>query len=108
LPRPPLERDIDVDVAIIGAGYTGLWTAYELARRDPTLRIAVLEAEISGFGASGRNGGWCSALFAGSREATAKAHGREAVIALQRELFATGDAVGAVAAGEARDGDLRQ
>ena len=51
-PRPSLDRDLDVDVAIVGAGYTGLWTAYELVRRDPTLRVAVLEAEIAGFGAS--------------------------------------------------------
>jgi glycine/D-amino acid oxidase-like deaminating enzyme len=105
-PRPALDRDVDVDVAIIGAGYTGLWTAYELARRDPTLRIAVLEAEIAGFGASGRNGGWCSALFAGSREVTAKAHGRDAVVALQRALFTTVDEVGAVAAAEQIDADF--
>jgi glycine/D-amino acid oxidase-like deaminating enzyme len=95
-PRPSLQRDADVDVAIVGGGYTGLWTAYELARRDPGLRIAVLEAEIAGFGASGRNGGWCSALFAGSRAATAKEHGRAAAVALQRALFATVDEVGAV------------
>ncbi len=99
-PRPALDEDIDVDVAIIGAGYTGLWTAYELMLRDPTLRIAVLESEIAGFGASGRNGGWCSALFAGSRDVTAKAHGRDAAVALQRALFATVDAVGAVAEAE--------
>ncbi len=103
VPRPALDRDLDVDVAIVGAGYTGLWTAYELARRDPMLRIAVLEAEIAGFGASGRNGGWCSALFAGSRAATAKAHGRDAVVALQRALFATVDEVGAVAKAEGID-----
>jgi glycine/D-amino acid oxidase-like deaminating enzyme len=47
----------------VGAGFTGLWTAYYLALADPTLRVAVLEAEVAGFGASGRNGGWCSALF---------------------------------------------
>src|SRR6476619_2513549 len=99
-PRPPLDRDIDVDVAIVGAGYTGLWTAHSLARQDPTLRIAVLEAEIAGFGASGRNGGWCSALFAGSREATAKTHGRDAAVALQRAMFTTVDEVGKVAAAE--------
>jgi glycine/D-amino acid oxidase-like deaminating enzyme len=50
-------------VAVVGAGFTGLWTAYYLSVADPTLRIAVLEAEVAGFGASGRNGGWCSALF---------------------------------------------
>ena len=55
--------DPSVDVAIVGAGFTGLWTAYYLQAADPTLRIAVVESEIAGFGASGRNGGWCSALF---------------------------------------------
>src|SRR6476619_2847308 len=107
-PRAPLDRDLDVDVAVVGAGYTGLWTAYELARRDPTLRIAVLEAEIAGFGASGRNGGWCSALFAGSREVTAKRHGREAVIALQRALFSTVGEVGAVATAEGIEAHFHQ
>jgi glycine/D-amino acid oxidase-like deaminating enzyme len=62
-PRASLRRDIDVDVAIVGGGFTGLWTARELKRRDPALRIAVLEKSVCGFGASGRNGGWASALF---------------------------------------------
>lgn len=61
--RPSLPGDRQVDVAIVGAGYTGLWTAYYLRRADPSLRIAVLEQETAGFGASGRNGGWCSAIF---------------------------------------------
>ena len=58
LPRPALEHDLDVDVAIIGAGYTGLWTAYYLKRQAPELSIAIIEAQMAGFGASGRNGGW--------------------------------------------------
>ncbi|MEX5686218.1 MULTISPECIES: NAD(P)/FAD-dependent oxidoreductase [Pseudomonas] len=58
LARPALERDLDVDVAIIGAGYTGLWTAYYLKRLAPGLNIAIVEAQTAGFGASGRNGGW--------------------------------------------------
>lgn len=58
LARPSLEQDLDVDVAIIGAGYTGLWTAYYLKRQAPQLRIAIVEAQTAGFGASGRNGGW--------------------------------------------------
>jgi glycine/D-amino acid oxidase-like deaminating enzyme len=58
LARPALERDLDVDVAIIGAGYTGLWTAYYLKRLAPSLEIAIVEAQTAGFGASGRNGGW--------------------------------------------------
>jgi glycine/D-amino acid oxidase-like deaminating enzyme len=62
-PRAALSGDTSVGVAIVGAGYTGLWTAYYLHEVDPSLRVAVLEAEIAGFGASGRNGGWCSALY---------------------------------------------
>ena len=58
IPRAPLTAEIDADVAIIGAGYTGLWTAYYLKTQAPHLRIVVVEAEIAGFGASGRNGGW--------------------------------------------------
>src|SRR5262249_50104076 len=60
-PRDPLPGTTDVDVAIVGGGFTGLWTALYLAKSDPSLRIAVLESEVAGFGASGRNGGWCSA-----------------------------------------------
>ncbi len=62
-PRPALEGGLDADVAIVGAGCTGLWTAYYLSVAEPSLRVVVLEAEVAGFGASGRNGGWCSALF---------------------------------------------
>ncbi len=57
-PRAPLVGVVEADVAIIGAGYTGLWTAYYLKRQAPELRIVIVEAEIAGFGASGRNGGW--------------------------------------------------
>ncbi|HSX69842.1 MAG TPA: FAD-dependent oxidoreductase, partial [Pseudomonas sp.] len=56
--RPSLQADLSADVVIVGAGYTGLWTAYYLKRQAPQLRVVVLEAEIAGFGASGRNGGW--------------------------------------------------
>ena len=70
-PRPGLSGDLDADVAIVGGGMTGLWTARSLADGDPSLRIVVLDAEVCGFGASGRNGGWASALFPGE---TAWAH----------------------------------
>lgn len=56
--RPSLEQDLDVDVAIVGAGYSGLWAAYYLKRQAPHLRIVILEAQTAGYGASGRNGGW--------------------------------------------------
>ena len=56
--RPALREDLVADVCIIGAGYTGLWTAYYLKRQAPQLNIAMIDANIAGFGASGRNGGW--------------------------------------------------
>ncbi len=88
-PRASLPGPIDLDVAVVGAGYTGLWTAYYLKKADPTLRVAVLEKEIAGFGASGRNGGWCHTTFPGSRDRAAKEHGRQAVVDQQRALHAT-------------------
>jgi glycine/D-amino acid oxidase-like deaminating enzyme len=100
-PRPSLPGDLAVDVAIVGAGYTGLWTAYYLSRADPGLRIAVLEAEIAGHGASGRNGGWCSAFFPLALTKLARRHGRPAAIAQHRALVSTVDEVARVAAAEA-------
>jgi glycine/D-amino acid oxidase-like deaminating enzyme len=102
-PRPPLSGDRDADVAIVGAGYTGLWTAYYLARADPTLRIVVVEKEIAGYGASGRNGGWCSALLPTSTPALARRHGRDAAVAMQRAMHDTVAEVGRVVAAEGID-----
>jgi len=76
-PRRSLDAHIDVDVCIVGGGYTGLWTARELKRRDPSLRIAVVEKTVCGFGASGRNGGWVSALFPVSDEQISRNFGAE-------------------------------
>ena len=59
--HPPLSGDGATDVVVVGAGFTGLWTAIALTDTDPSLRVAVLEAETVGFGASGRNGGFCQA-----------------------------------------------
>ena len=93
-PRVSLRSDISVDVAIVGAGFTGLWTAVHLIASDPALRVAVVEREIAGWGASGRNGGWCSALFATSWSRVEKEHGREGALALRRALERTVDDVG--------------
>ncbi|MSW11833.1 MAG: FAD-dependent oxidoreductase, partial [Actinobacteria bacterium] len=72
----PLPGDTTADIAIVGAGYTGLWTAYYLLKADPSLRVAIVEANYAGFGASGRNGGWASALFPAGLNALAKASSR--------------------------------
>lgn len=103
VPRPSLPGDTDVDVAVVGAGYTGLWTAHYLATSDPSLRVAVLEAETAGFGASGRNGGWCSALFSASHGTVARLYGRDPALALDRALQDAVDEVGRVASGEGID-----
>lgn len=81
-PRPPLDGSMEVDVAIMGAGFSGLWTAYQLLRREPSLDVLVVEKEIAGFGASGRNGGWCVADFPLQPTALAKRYGREAARAV--------------------------
>ena len=97
-PRPALPGDIDADVAIVGAGYTGLWTAYYLKKIDPSLDIAILEAEVAGFGASGRNGGWCAAYMVRYRPLAGpiQQH-RDSAIRLQRLMFDTVREVGRVA-----------
>ena len=107
-PRPSLDGDAEVDVCIVGAGYTGLWTAHSLLMADPALRVVVLEAAIAGFGASGRNGGWCSALFPASAAALAKRHGREAALALRNAMNATVAEVGRTVAAEGIDAHWRQ
>ncbi|MFU8849651.1 NAD(P)/FAD-dependent oxidoreductase [Micromonospora sp. SL1-18] len=106
-PRPGLAGDTDADVAIVGAGYTGLWTAYYLAVADPSLRIVVLEKEIAGYGASGRNGGWCSALLPTSLPALTRRHGRDRALDMQRAMHDTVREVGRVIAAEGIDCDWR-
>lgn len=91
--RARLEGDGDFDVVIIGGGYTGLWTAYYLARVSPALKIAVMEAHYVGFGASGRNGGWLAASVPGSRDRFAAENGRDATLALVNEMRASVDEV---------------
>ena len=99
--RPTLERHLDVDVAIVGGGFTGLWTARELLRRDPTLHVAVLEKELCGFGASGRNGGWASGLFPLENERVVGRYGLDAFHHQRRVL---NDAVAELGAFTAADG----
>jgi glycine/D-amino acid oxidase-like deaminating enzyme len=93
-PRESLPGDATVDVVIVGAGYTGLWMAHSLKKADPTLRIAICEQEVAGFGASGRNGGWCSSFFAGSHST-----------AMQQAMFDTVDEIETVVTKEGIDCD---
>jgi glycine/D-amino acid oxidase-like deaminating enzyme len=107
-PRPGLDGDAATDVCIVGAGYTGLWTAYYLLAAQPSLRVLLVEAEIAGFGASGRNGGWCSALFPTSTAGLARRHGRDAALAMRRAMNDTVTEVGRAAAAEGIDCHFEQ
>ncbi|MGI9117045.1 MAG: NAD(P)/FAD-dependent oxidoreductase [Gaiellales bacterium] len=102
-PRPALAGDVDCDVAIVGAGMTGLWTAYCLLDADPTLRVRVLERQVAGFGASGRNGGWISAGIAGVHGEWARACGDDAVRRAERATWEAVDWIGARVAAERID-----
>ncbi|CDX32705.1 conserved hypothetical protein [Mesorhizobium sp. ORS 3359] len=107
-PRSPLPGDIEVDVAIVGAGYTGLWTAYYLKKAKPSLRIVLVEREFAGFGASGRNGGWLSGGFGWSREKYLKTSTRQGVTAMQQAMAGCVDEVIRVATEEGIDADIRR
>lgn len=89
-PRSSLSQSIEVDIAILGAGFTGLWTAWYLKQRDPSLNIAIIEREIAGFGASGRNGAWCTSEYPSGPSSIAKRFG---VDAARRTVFAMRDTV---------------
>jgi len=102
-PRPPLEGECEVDVAIVGAGFTGLWTAYALTLRDPSLRIAVVEAEIAGYGASGRNGGFVSAGIAGETHVYRRRQGPEGIVRGERATIDGIDWIGDVVGRESID-----
>ena len=90
----------------MGAGFTGLWTAHYLAEADPGLRIVVIEAETVGFGASGRNGGWCSALFPASLDKLARLGNRSGALALDAAMRDTVDEVARATAAEGIDAQL--
>lgn len=103
--RPPMDGDRRADVAIVGAGYTGLWTAYHLLALRPDLDVVVLEERHVGFGASGRNGGWATADVAIRRNRATRSHGRQAVVDLLRAMQRAVDDIGEIARAEGIDCD---
>jgi len=108
IPRPALQRSSEVDIAILGGGYSGLWTAYYLLRANPGLRIAILEKEIVGFGASGRNGGWCSSRFPVTPAVLQERYGAEATRNLLLAMFDSVEEVGRICAEEGIAADYRK
>jgi len=101
--RPALGANASVDVAIVGGGFSGLWTAYYLTKLDPTLRIMVIEREFCGFGASGRNGGWAVGELASGPEKYAKWSSKDAAMRQVRAMFDTVDEIGRVTRAEGID-----
>lgn len=104
--RAALAGDTNADVAIIGAGFTGLWAAYYLKKANPALNVLVIEKEFAGFGASGRNGGWCMGTFAWNHERYARATSRAAVLDMVKELEAAVPEISRVCAAEGIDADI--
>ncbi len=98
----------EADVTVVGAGYTGLWTAYYLLARQPQLSVLVLEAEHVGFGASGRNGGWVSALWPVPMSTLAGESGAAAARSMGAALRDTVVEVGRVATDEGIDASFAQ
>jgi glycine/D-amino acid oxidase-like deaminating enzyme len=97
-PAPSLAGDAGVDVVVIGGGYTGLWTAWQLRARGAS--VAVLEADLCGHGPSGRNGGFCETLWT-HLPSLVERFGRERALALAR---ASGESVRAIGAWCAEQG----
>jgi len=106
--RSPLSETISADVAIIGAGYSGLWTAIYLLKAKPSLRVVLLEGEQVGFGASGRNGGWASAIFPISLRKVARLYSPQAALDLQAAMNATVTQIGQTLAEAGIEADFAQ
>ncbi len=104
--RSPLHGDTKADVAIIGAGYTGLWAAYYLKKAQPALDVLVIEKDFAGFGASGRNGGRLMGTLSWNHDRYAAQTSRAAVLDMVAALETTVDEVIRVAAIEGIDADI--
>jgi glycine/D-amino acid oxidase-like deaminating enzyme len=107
-PRAALAGDHDFDVVVVGAGYTGLWTAWYLLQREPSLRIAICEAEIAGYGASGRNGGWCSASIGMTAAGLARRYDADTARDVVRAMRDTVDEVARACTHAGIDADYRK
>lgn len=105
-PTHTLTESLTADVCIVGAGYTGMWTAYYLKKAAPQLRIVLLERKFAGYGASGRNGGWLTNTVTGGRDQYVASHGRDSAAVMQQAMNATVDEVIRVCAIENIDADI--
>ena len=95
--RKPISKNDSFDVVIIGGGFSGLWSAFHLKQFQPNLRVAILEKEYVGFGASGRNGGWASAEYPTSSNRLIKENGLESYKNLRTAITKSIDEIGEIA-----------
>jgi glycine/D-amino acid oxidase-like deaminating enzyme len=95
--RKSVSKNYSLDVAIIGGGFSGLWSAYHLKKLQPSLNIAIFEQNYVGFGASGRNGGWASAEYPTSSTRLVKEHGLQVYQNLRKSLIESVDEIGEIA-----------
>ncbi|MFI5398187.1 MAG: NAD(P)/FAD-dependent oxidoreductase [Candidatus Binatia bacterium] len=93
-PGPTLAGDVSVDVAIIGGGFTGLWAAHFLLGADPALKLAVIEREVIGYGASGRNGGFAMSLLSRSLHDLLQTFGKEPARTAHETVARSVDGIG--------------
>jgi glycine/D-amino acid oxidase-like deaminating enzyme len=101
--EPTVEGDLTADVCIVGGGFTGLWTALHIKQLDPSVDVALVEADICGSGASGRNGGFVMTWW--SKFSTlAKLCGSEAALQLARRSDESVTAIGRFCADNGIDG----
>jgi putative aminophosphonate oxidoreductase len=104
---PRLAGEERADVCIVGGGYTGLWTAVRLKEHDPALDVVLVEADVCGGGASGRNGGFVLSWWAkfGSLK---KVCGGEEAVRLARASAQAVDGIGAFCSEHAIDAHYRR
>jgi glycine/D-amino acid oxidase-like deaminating enzyme len=95
--RKPISKNDSFDVVVIGAGFSGLWSAFHLKQFQPNLKIAILEKEYVGFGASGRNGGWASAEYPTSSNRLIKENGLKSYKNLRTAITKSIDEIGEIA-----------
>ena len=104
-PNPPLAGDLQVDVAIVGGGFTGMATAYYLLKAEPRMKVVVLESEVVGYGASGRNGSFAMTVIGLGLDLLVKLKGRERALEGHRYMERAVDTVGSLVEEEKLDCD---
>ena len=104
---PPLDGRVRADVTIVGGGYVGLWTAIRIKQQEPQCDVAILEQDICGGGASGRNGGFVLSWWPKLASLTALIGNEEAVHVAQQSQQAIGE-IGDFCINHAIDADYRQ